>query len=126
MYIAKTDYTLNRKNKDAIVCKTAVGNYVLLKREDFANDEEFEKWKAWSDEDYHISENATHHFCHDDLNLFPAHVHGFRNSFHFSHVWKPPIHLLPVRRRIWIVIRSGSFFRITSRPADRLFFLILF
>ena len=59
MYIAKTDYTLNRKKKDAIVCKTAVGNYVLLKREDFANDEEFEKWKAWSDEDYHISENAT-------------------------------------------------------------------
>lgn len=59
MFIAKTDYTLNRKNKDAIVCKTAVGNYVLLKREDFASDEEFEKWKAWSDEDYHINENAT-------------------------------------------------------------------
>ena len=32
---------------------------MLLKREDFASDEEFEKWKAWSDEDYHISENAT-------------------------------------------------------------------
>lgn len=59
MFIAKTDYTLNKKNKDAIVCKTAVGNYVLLKREDFASDDEFEKWKAWSDEDYHISENAT-------------------------------------------------------------------
>lgn len=59
MFIAKTDYTLNRKNKDAIVCKTAVGNYVLLKQENFASDEEFEKWKAWSDEDYHIEENAT-------------------------------------------------------------------
>lgn len=59
MFIAKTDYTLNRKNKDAIVCKTAVGSYVLLKREDFASDEEFEKWKTWSDEDYHIEENAT-------------------------------------------------------------------
>ncbi len=59
MFIAKTDYTLNRKNKNAIVCKTGVGSYVLLKREDFANDEEFEKWKAWSDEDYHIEENAT-------------------------------------------------------------------
>ena len=43
MFIAKTDYTLNRKNKDAIVCKTAVGSYMLLKQEDFANDEEFEE-----------------------------------------------------------------------------------
>lgn len=59
MFIAKTDYTLNRKNKDAIVCKTDVGNYVLLKREDLASDEEFENWKAWSDKDYHIEENAT-------------------------------------------------------------------
>lgn len=59
MFIAKTDYTLNRKNKDVIVCKTAVGSYVFLKREDFASDEEFEKWKAWSDEDYHVEENAT-------------------------------------------------------------------
>lgn len=58
MFIAKTDYTLNRKNKDAIVCKTAVGNYVLLKREDFGSDEEFEKWKIWSDEDYHVEKNA--------------------------------------------------------------------
>ena len=56
MFIAKTDYTLNRKNKGAIVCKTAVDSYVLLKQEDFASEEEFEKWKAWSDEDYHISE----------------------------------------------------------------------
>lgn len=59
MFIAKTDYTLNRKNKNAIVCKTAVGSYVLLKREDFASDKEFERWKKWSDEDYHVEENAT-------------------------------------------------------------------
>ena len=32
MFIAKTDYTLNRKNKDAIVCKTAVGSYVPVMR----------------------------------------------------------------------------------------------
>ena len=33
---------------------------------------------------------GSHHLCHDNLYLFPAHVHGFRNSFYFSHVWKPP------------------------------------
>ena len=69
MFIAKTDYTLNRKNKNAIVCKTAVGNYVLLKREDFANDEEFEKWNAWSDEDYHLEENANRRTCRKNVML---------------------------------------------------------
>lgn len=69
MFIAKTDYTLNRKNKEAIVCKTAVGSYVLLKREDFASDEEFEKWKIWFDEHYHLEENATQRSKHKNVML---------------------------------------------------------
>ena len=39
----KNGLHFEQKNKDAIVCKTAVGSYMLLKQEDFANDEEFEE-----------------------------------------------------------------------------------
>ncbi len=59
MFIKKTDYYLNKGNKGAIVYRNAAGKTIELKREDFSSDEEFEHWKAWSDEDYHQEENAT-------------------------------------------------------------------
>ena len=47
-----SDYALNKIDKEAIVCPCASGNHIRLTRKDFASDEEFNYWKAWSDDDY--------------------------------------------------------------------------
>ena len=60
MFDRNSDYALNKKDPDAIVCKSATGIHIRLTRMDFANDEEFLKWKSWSDEDYHSQEKAEH------------------------------------------------------------------
>lgn len=54
MFDRKSDYALNKKDPGAIVFKTAAGAYIRLHREDFSSEEEFLKWKGWSDEDYRV------------------------------------------------------------------------
>lgn len=54
MYDRKSDYALNKTDPDAIVFKTATGAYIRLHREDFSSEEEFLRWKGWSDEDYRV------------------------------------------------------------------------
>lgn len=54
MFDQKSDYALNKKDPDAIVFKTAAGAYIRLHREDFSSEEEFLRWKGWSDEDYRV------------------------------------------------------------------------
>ena len=54
MYDRKSDYALNKTDPDAIVFKTAAGAYIRLHREDFSSEEEFDRWKGWSDEDYRV------------------------------------------------------------------------
>ena len=54
MYDRKSDYALNKTDPDAIVFKTATGAYIRLHREDFSSEEEFDRWKGWSDEDYRV------------------------------------------------------------------------
>lgn len=54
MFDRKSDYALNKKDPDAIVFKTAAGAYIRLHREDFSSEEEFLRWKGWSDEDYRV------------------------------------------------------------------------
>lgn len=56
MFDTKSDYALNKRDREALVCKTASGAYVRLTREDFASPEEFLKWKTISDQDYHDTE----------------------------------------------------------------------
>ena len=58
MYNKKSDYALNRKNKEAIVSRNAAGEYIKLTKEEFASEEEFAHWKEWSDEDYRREYNA--------------------------------------------------------------------
>ena len=53
MFNKRCDFALNRKDKAAIVCQSVTGGHIRLTREDFSNEEEFNYWKAWSDEDYH-------------------------------------------------------------------------
>lgn len=60
MFDRESDYSLNKQDPEAIVCKSSTGVHIRLTRLDFASPEEFEKWKRWSDEDYHATEKADH------------------------------------------------------------------
>lgn len=60
MFDRNSDYALNKKDPYAIVCKSATGIHIRLTRADFSSEEEFEKWKRWSDENYHAIEKADH------------------------------------------------------------------
>ena len=57
MFNRKTSYALNKKDPNAIVYMDANEAIIRLTREDFASEEEFLKWKVWSDEDYHTEDN---------------------------------------------------------------------
>ena len=67
MFDRSSDYALNKKDPEAIVCKSATGVHIRLTRNDFSSEAEFEKWKQWSDEDYHAAEKADHR--HDNRKL---------------------------------------------------------
>ena len=58
MFDTKSDFALNKFDKDAIVCPSATGVHIRLTREDFASEEDFLRWKIWSDGDYHDIEKA--------------------------------------------------------------------
>ena len=54
-----SDYAANKTDAEAIVCRSATGEDVRLTRADFESDEEFQRWKGWSDADYKQSERQT-------------------------------------------------------------------
>ena len=58
MFNSKSDYALNKLDPDAIVCRSATGEHIRLTRDDFASEEEFLRWKDWSDREYHETELA--------------------------------------------------------------------
>lgn len=58
MFNAKSLYALNKKDPNAIVYTDANGNSIRLTRDDFASEEAFLRWKAWSDEDFHTEDNG--------------------------------------------------------------------
>ena len=60
MFDRKSDYSLNKQDPDSIVYKSSTGVHIRLTRLDFASPEEFERWKHWSDEDYHEIERQDH------------------------------------------------------------------
>ena len=49
-------YSINKKNPDAVVYKFANGEESRITRADFATEEDFLAFKAWSDEDLHIED----------------------------------------------------------------------
>ncbi len=57
MFDKKSDYALNKRQKDAIVYISPTGS-VRLTCADFTSKEEFQKWKDWSDGDYRDTEQA--------------------------------------------------------------------
>ena len=60
MFNKKSDYSLNKKDRGAIVYTDVNQQTVRLTRNDFDSEEEFIKWKAWSDENYHQEELREH------------------------------------------------------------------
>lgn len=52
MYNKKSNYALNKKNKEAIVSRNAAGEYIKLTKEEFAH------WKECSDDNYRQEYNA--------------------------------------------------------------------
>lgn len=59
MVIQKTDYAVNKEQPDAIVWTSVTGEVIRLTRKDFGNEEEFMKWKEWSDSDYAATEKSS-------------------------------------------------------------------
>lgn len=73
MFNRKSIYALNKKGPDAIVYMDANEVIVRLTREDFASEEEFLKWKSWSDGNYRTEDNqdvveGKHNTSIDDLS----------------------------------------------------------
>lgn len=69
MFNPKSDYTLNKMDPKAIVYIDSEGALVRLTLEDFASPEEFQRWKEWSDSDYHKIDNADVTFYKHTLSL---------------------------------------------------------
>ena len=69
MFDPKSDYALNKMDPEAIVCKSAIGEHIRLTRKDFSSDEEFIRWKKWSDEDYHTEIKAGRDFYDNNVPL---------------------------------------------------------
>lgn len=73
MFNRKSSYALNKKDASAIIYLDANDNIIRLTCEDFASEEEFQKWKSWSDENYHAEDNrdvveGKHKMSIDDLS----------------------------------------------------------
>lgn len=73
MFNRKSSYALNKKDANAIVYMDANENIIRLTRDDFTSEEEFQKWKSWSDKNYHTEDNGDvvegkHNMSIDDLS----------------------------------------------------------
>ena len=73
LFNRKSSYALNKKDPNAIVYMDANDVIIRLTREDFASEEEFLKWKSWSDGNYHTEDNqdvveGKHNTSIDDLS----------------------------------------------------------
>ncbi len=68
MFDKKSDYSLNKRDKNSIVYISATG-IICLTRSDFASEDEFLKWKSLSDEDYQTNERAGRGFYDNTIPL---------------------------------------------------------
>ena len=69
MFDRKSDYALNKKDPEAIIYKSSTGLHIRLTRLDFDSQEEFERWKRWSDEDYHDTEKTDHVYSNHTVSV---------------------------------------------------------
>ena len=59
---------LNVLNSDAIIYPFADGTSISLTRADFQSDEEFQKWKSWSDENNRVTENKNYTYRYHSVS----------------------------------------------------------
>ena len=71
MFDTKSDFALNKFDRDAIVCRSVTGVHIRLTRADFASEEEFLRWKVWSDGDYYDTEKDGRGFYDNGIPLDP-------------------------------------------------------
>lgn len=69
MYNKKSDYALNKRNPDAIVYTNAGGNEIKLTSEDFECEDEFLRWKVWSDAEYKEAERNGRSYDDNTVSL---------------------------------------------------------
>ena len=55
MFNKNSEYAQNKREKDSIIY-ISVNGHIRLTRADFASEEEFLRWKQWSDEDSYETE----------------------------------------------------------------------
>ncbi|MGM9538332.1 MAG: hypothetical protein ACI3VN_08380 [Candidatus Onthomonas sp.] len=102
MFNRKSDYALNKKQKNAIIYMTAKGQ-ILLTRADFSNEEEFQKWKAWSDQYYRKDEKEGRRFSDQNVPvqdwealvsaLFPSEESDIQQNVTHDDLWYPTLFL---------------------------------
>ena len=68
MFDKKSDYALNKRDKDSILYISVTGP-VRLTRADFPGEAEFLRWKRWSDGDYLAIEKAGRSFYDNSIPL---------------------------------------------------------
>ena len=73
MFNRKSIYALNKKDPNAIVYTDTDGNLIRLTRDDFASEDEFLRWKGWSDDNFHTEDKRDvaedkHSISLDDLS----------------------------------------------------------
>lgn len=68
MFDKKSDYALNKRDKDSILYISVTGP-VRLTRADFPSEAEFLRWKCWSDGDYCAIEKAGRSFYDNSIPL---------------------------------------------------------
>lgn len=56
MFDRKSDYALNKRHREAIVYRSVTQECIHLTCADFSSEEEFAKWKEWSDLEYRQTE----------------------------------------------------------------------
>lgn len=72
MFDTKNDYSLNRNDPAAIVCRSVDGIHIRLTCKDFDSQEEFLRWKNWSDDDYHTMAKAGRGYDDNCVSLIEA------------------------------------------------------
>ena len=75
-----SDYVADKTDAEAIVCRSASGENVRLTRADFESDEEFQRWKGWSDADYKQSERRDRAYNDRRLSLSAAYFLSDREN----------------------------------------------
>ena len=62
MFDNKSDYALNKQDKNSIVYSGSDGTIARISQNDFSSEEEFLFWKSWSDANYKETDYAKSYF----------------------------------------------------------------